>query len=91
VTPDHAGARHVPVLLARTLELLAPAVGEPGAVVVDATLGMGGHSEALLRQFAGLRLVGLDRDPQALALAAERLAPYADRTTLVHAVYDELA
>jgi 16S rRNA (cytosine1402-N4)-methyltransferase len=91
VTSDHAGARHVPVLLARTLELLAPAVGEPGAVVVDATLGMGGHSEALLQQFAGLRLVGLDRDPQALALAGERLAPYADRTTLVHAVYDELA
>jgi 16S rRNA (cytosine1402-N4)-methyltransferase len=60
-------------------------------VVVDATLGMGGHSEALLQQFAGLRLVGLDRDPQALALAGERLAPYADRTTLVHAVYDELA
>jgi len=81
----------VPVLLARTLELLAPAVGEPGAVVVDATLGMGGHSEALLQQFAGLRLVGLDRDPQALELAGERLAPYADRTTLVHAVYDELA
>jgi 16S rRNA (cytosine1402-N4)-methyltransferase len=91
VTSDHAGARHVPVLLARTLELLAPAVGEPGAVVVDATLGLGGHSEALLQQFAGLRLVGLDRDPQALALAGERLAPYADRTTLVHAVYDELA
>ena len=91
MTSDHAGARHVPVLLPRTLELLAPAVGEPGAVVVDATLGMGGHSEALLQQFAGLRLVGLDRDPQALALAGERLAPYADRTTLVHAVYDELA
>src|SRR5215207_3582613 len=90
----HHGAdagRHVPVLLARTLELLAPSVGEPGAVVVDATLGMGGHSEALLQQFAGLRLVGLDRDPQALEIAGRRLAPYAERTTLVHAVYDELA
>jgi 16S rRNA (cytosine1402-N4)-methyltransferase len=83
--------RHVPVLLARTLELLAPAVDRPGAVVVDATLGMGGHSAALLEQFATLRLVGLDRDPQALELAGERLAPFADRTTLVHAVYDELA
>jgi 16S rRNA (cytosine1402-N4)-methyltransferase len=91
VPTDDAGARHVPVLLARTLELLAPAVGEPGSVVVDATLGMGGHSEALLEQFAGLRLVGLDRDPQALAMAGERLAPYAGRTTLVHAVYDELS
>ena len=90
---DHHGAdeRHVPVLLARTLELLAPAVGQPGAVVVDATLGMGGHSEALLQQFAGLRLVGLDRDPQALEIAGRRLAPYAERTTLVHAVYDEMA
>ena len=83
--------RHVPVLVARTLELLAPALGEPGAVVLDATVGLGGHSAALLEQFGDLRLIGLDRDPEALALAAERLAPFADRTTLVHAVYDELA
>lgn len=83
--------RHVPVLLARTLELLAPALGGPGAVVLDATLGMGGHSAALLEQFGDLRLIGLDRDPEALVLAAERLAPFADRTTFVHAVYDELA
>jgi len=86
----HEHDRHVPVLLARTLELLSPAVDRPGAVVVDATLGMGGHSAALLEQFGALRLIGLDRDPQALAIAGERLAPYADRTTLVHAVYDEL-
>ncbi len=82
---------HVPVLLARTLDLLAPAVGAPGAVLVDATLGMGGHSAALLDRFGSLRLVGLDRDPQALAVAGERLAPYGERATLVHAVYDELA
>jgi 16S rRNA (cytosine1402-N4)-methyltransferase len=86
-----AGDRHVPVLLSRTLELLAPAAAAPGAVVVDATLGMGGHSEALLEQFSSLRLIGLDRDPQALRLAGERLSPFADRATLVHAVYDELA
>jgi len=84
------GPAHVPVLLARTLELLAPAVDAPGAVMVDATLGLGGHSAALLERFGSLRLVGLDRDPQALALAGERLAPYGDRATLVHAVYDEL-
>src|SRR5688572_8597254 len=83
-------SRHVPVLLDRTIELLGPAVSGPGSVVVDATLGMGGHSEALLRTFASLRLVGLDRDPEALTLAGERLAPFADRTTLVHAVYDEI-
>ena len=86
-----SGPAHVPVLLARTLELLAPAVDAPGAVMVDATLGLGGHSAALLERFGSLRLVGLDRDPQALALAAERLAPFGDRATLVHAVYDELA
>jgi 16S rRNA (cytosine1402-N4)-methyltransferase len=83
--------RHVPVLLARTLELLAPAVSAPGAVVVDATLGMGGHSAALLAQFSDLRLIGLDRDRQALEVAGRRLAPYADRATLVHTVYDRLA
>jgi 16S rRNA (cytosine1402-N4)-methyltransferase len=82
---------HVPVLLARTLDLLGPAVDAPGAVVLDATLGLGGHSAALLDRFATLRLVGLDRDPRALEIAADRLAPYGERATLVHAVYDELA
>ena len=82
--------RHVPVLLTRTVELLAPALGRADAVVVDATLGLGGHSAALLERFPGLRLIGLDRDPQALALAGERLAAHTARTTLVHAVYDEL-
>ena len=85
-----SGRGHVPVLLGRTLELLAPAVEAPGAVVVDATLGLGGHSAALLERFGALRLVGVDRDPQALAIAGDRLAPYGDRATLVHAVYDEL-
>ncbi|MEE1928753.1 16S rRNA (cytosine(1402)-N(4))-methyltransferase RsmH [Streptomyces sp. TRM 70351] len=82
--------RHVPVMLQRCLDLLAPALAEPGAVVVDCTLGLGGHSEALLTAFPEARLVALDRDPAALRLAAERLAPHGDRATLVHAVYDEL-
>jgi 16S rRNA (cytosine1402-N4)-methyltransferase len=60
-------------------------------VVVYATLGLGGHSEALLRRFGSLHLVGLDRDPQALAQATSRLAPFAKRATFVHAVYDEIA
>ncbi|MBE9499138.1 16S rRNA (cytosine(1402)-N(4))-methyltransferase RsmH [Streptomyces sp. GKU 257-1] len=78
-------------MLRRTLDLLAPALAEPGATVVDCTLGLGGHSEALLSTFPAARLIGLDRDPAALELAGERLAPpYADRATLVHAVYDEL-
>ncbi len=85
-----SSAVHVPVLLDRCLALLAPALTEPGAVVVDATVGLGGHSEALLRRHDGLHLVGLDRDTDALARSRNRLAAYAERTTLVHAVYDEL-
>ena len=86
-----AADRHVPVLVDRVLALLAPALQEPGAVVVDATVGLGGHSEAMLARFDGLRLVGLDRDPSALELSAARLAPFGERVTLVHAVYDEVA
>jgi 16S rRNA (cytosine1402-N4)-methyltransferase len=81
--------RHTPVLLERCLELLEPAVlavAEP--VVVDATLGMGGHAEALLERFEGLRVLGLDRDPQALALAGDRLRGFGDRFQGVHTVYD---
>ncbi len=78
------------MLLDRCVALLAPALTDPGSVLVDATLGMGGHSEAMLQAFPELRLVGLDRDPYALDLSRARLAPYSARTTLVHAVYDEL-
>lgn len=85
-----SNALHVPVMLQRCLDMLAPALAQPGAVVVDCTLGLAGHSEALLRDFPEARLIGLDRDPSALRLAGERLAPYGDRATLVHAVYDEL-
>ncbi|WP_460954405.1 16S rRNA (cytosine(1402)-N(4))-methyltransferase RsmH [Parasphingorhabdus pacifica] len=84
-----AHERHVPVALARSLELLAPALSGGPAVVVDATLGMGGHAEALLEAHPELTLIGLDRDPEALRLAGERLAPHSARTHLVHAVYDE--
>jgi 16S rRNA (cytosine1402-N4)-methyltransferase len=87
--------RHVPVLLDRCVNLLAPGVeaardaGRP-PVVVDATLGMGGHSEAILSRFPDATLVGIDRDEQALALAGERLARFGERARLVHAVYDEI-
>ncbi|HMO10548.1 MAG TPA: 16S rRNA (cytosine(1402)-N(4))-methyltransferase RsmH [Actinotalea sp.] len=82
--------RHVPVRLDRCVELLAPALAEPGAVLVDVTLGMGGHSEAMLEQLPHLRVVGLDRDPQAIEIASARLARFADRFTAVHAVYDDV-
>ena len=82
---------HTPVLLERCVELLAPALTRPGAVLVDATEGMGGHSEALLERFDGVRLIGLDRDTDALHIAGERLARFGDRVTLVHTVYDGIA
>ena len=83
-------AAHVPVLLQQCLALLAPALQAPDAVVVDCTLGMGGHAEALLRAVPSVRLVGLDRDPEALRRSGRRLEPFPGRVTLVHAVYDAL-
>jgi 16S rRNA (cytosine1402-N4)-methyltransferase len=90
-TPADNDGLHTPVMLERCLELLAPVLDRPGAVLVDATLGLGGHAEAFLLRFPELTFVGLDRDPEALELAGERLAPFADRIHLVHAVYDEIA
>ncbi len=84
-------SRHVPVLLERVLELLGPSFAHQRPVVVDATLGLGGHAEAMLARFDDLHLIGIDRDPEALARAGRRLEPFADRVTLVHAVYDEVA
>ncbi len=79
--------RHIPVMLDRTLELLEPALAVEGAVLVDATLGLGGHAEAALERHPGLTLVGLDRDTDALAKAGARLARFGDRVHLVHTVY----
>ncbi|AKL65792.1 16S rRNA (cytosine(1402)-N(4))-methyltransferase RsmH [Streptomyces goshikiensis] len=78
-------------MLQRCLDLLAPALQKPGAVVVDCTLGLGGHSEALLTRFPEAHLIGLDRDKEALRLSGERLAPFGGRVTLVHAIYADLA
>ncbi len=94
-TPKPTSERHVPVLKDRCINLLAPGFeaargrGET-PVVIDATLGMGGHSEAMLQRFPDLHLVGIDRDEEALALAGARLKPFGKRTDLVHAVYDEI-
>ena len=89
---------HVPVMLAEVVALLAPALESPPAdpageadfVLVDCTLGLGGHAHALLTACPQAHLIGLDRDPQALTIARERLAEFADRITLVEAVFDEL-
>lgn len=77
-------------MLDRCLNLLAPAISRPGAVVIDGTLGMGGHSEAMLERFEDLTLIGIDRDLMAHKLAGERLARFGDRFIPVHAVYDEI-
>ena len=85
---------HVPVMLDEVVTVLAPALQPtsttPHPVLVDGTLGLAGHASALLDACPAARLVGLDRDPEALAVAGERLAPYGDRVTLVEAVYDQL-
>ena len=88
--PERRRPSHVPVMLDRVVGLLAPALDHEGAVLVDCTLGLGGHSEAVLERCTLARVVGIDRDPHALAMAGERLAPYGDRFTGVHAVYDEI-
>jgi len=82
------GAHHEPVLLAETLEYLAP---ERGGVFVDCTLGLGGHAEAILGVSRSVRLVGIDRDPEALELAGRRLARFGDRVRLVEGNFHHLA
>ncbi|AKU17218.1 16S rRNA (cytosine(1402)-N(4))-methyltransferase RsmH [Luteipulveratus mongoliensis] len=89
-TPGPAADRHVPVLRDRIVELLAPALQAPGSVALDATLGMGGHAEALLEACPEATVIGLDRDQDALRLAGDRLASYGSRFVPAHAVYDEL-
>ena len=89
---DHG---HLPVLLDRCVELLTPALTRQhadgdGAVLIDATLGAGGHAERFLTELPGLRLIGLDRDPDALWIAGERLAQFGDRVMLVRTRYDGL-
>ncbi|HVT61321.1 MAG TPA: 16S rRNA (cytosine(1402)-N(4))-methyltransferase RsmH [Thermoanaerobaculia bacterium] len=78
---------HRPVLVRETLELLAP---ERGGLFIDATVGLGGHAEALLRRAPGARLLGIDRDAQALERAAARLAPFGDRVVLKNANFHQL-
>ncbi len=93
---DRAAARsgHVPVFLDRTIELFRPVVeaavaeGRP-PVIIDGTLGLGGHSSHLLAEFDTLRVLGVDRDPEALEIATRRLAAYRDRFTPVHARFDD--
>lgn len=80
---------HVPVLREEVLALLQP---RPGGRYLDATVGLGGHAEAILQASTpGGTLLGIDRDGEALALARQRLAPFGPRVTLVQGRYEELA
>ncbi|MFZ4063891.1 MAG: 16S rRNA (cytosine(1402)-N(4))-methyltransferase RsmH [Candidatus Nanopelagicaceae bacterium] len=85
-------ALHIPVALDRCIALLSPAI-EPctNPVIVDATLGMGGHTKALLLKYPNLKVIGLDRDLSAIEVATSNLSDVSDRVVIVHAVYDELS
>jgi 16S rRNA (cytosine1402-N4)-methyltransferase len=92
---DDPAFGHVPVLVQRCVDLLTPALTRQdpdgsGAVLVDATLGAGGHAERFLTELPGLRLIGLDRDPTALDIAEQRLARFGERVTLAHTRFDGL-
>jgi 16S rRNA (cytosine1402-N4)-methyltransferase len=78
---------HIPVMAERIVEIFRPV---PAGVLVDATVGGGGHARLLLETRPDLQLIGIDRDPAALAAAAEVLAPFGDRVTLRHARFDHL-
>ena len=79
--------RHLPVMVEEVATLLAP---ERGGLFVDCTVGLGGHAEALLQRGRDARLLGLDRDPEALRVASERLSPFGERVRLVRARFSEL-
>ena len=87
----NADLKHVPVALDRCIELLAPAfTNKSKPIVIDCTLGLGGHASAMLAKFSNLHLIGIDRDLTALAIAKTVLAPYSDRINLMHGTYDEI-
>jgi 16S rRNA (cytosine1402-N4)-methyltransferase len=84
-------AEHTSVMLDRCVALLTPAIENSSApIVVDATLGLGGHSLALLEKFPTLKVIGIDRDANAISKASERLAKHSNRITIFHAIYDEM-
>lgn len=81
---------HVPVMLDRTLEILGEALTESNSILVDCTLGLGGHTEAFLEKFPNLTVIGIDRDQYALDLAGKRLEKFGSRVKFAHATYDQI-
>ena len=85
-------ALHIPVALDRCIALLSPAIeSNANPIIVDATLGMGGHSKALLLKYPNLKIIALDRDASAIKVATSNLSEVSNRIEVVHAVYDEIA
>ena len=84
---------HQPVLLDACVNLMAPALERDDAIAVDCTLGLAGHSTAFLKAAPHARLIGIDRDAEALAMATERMRRegLSDRFIPVHAAFDELS
>ncbi len=80
---------HVPVMLERTVEILSESLDDK-SILVDCTLGMGGHSEAFLERFPNLQVIGIDRDLSAIEIATSRLAKFGSRFSTAHATYDEI-
>lgn len=83
--------QHIPVMRDRCIELLAPALDVDGAVLIDGTLGLGGHTEAFVERFDHLRVLGLDRDRDALDHAKARLARFSDRVRFAQVRFDDMA
>src|SRR5437016_4649790 len=83
-----AAFAHAPVLATEVLEALAP---QDHGLYIDGTIGGGGHARQILLRAPDARLIGIDRDPAALAASREVLADVADRVELVHAAYGDLA
>jgi 16S rRNA (cytosine1402-N4)-methyltransferase len=81
---------HLPVMVAETLDLLGLSGAGRGGLYIDVTLGLGGHAEAILEASPNVQLVGIDRDPRALELAAQRLAPFGDRVRFANANFHQL-
>jgi 16S rRNA (cytosine1402-N4)-methyltransferase len=83
---------HISVMRDRCVELLAPSIlASENPVVVDGTLGLGGHTEALLQKFENLTVIGIDRDEIALERARKRLAPFGDRLKTAHCIFDQIS
>jgi 16S rRNA (cytosine1402-N4)-methyltransferase len=82
--------QHIPVMRDRVLEMFAPALNVSNPLLIDGTLGLGGHTESLLKEFPNLKIIGIDRDPIAIERAKQRLGELASRVEFVNETYDQI-